>query len=114
MVRAQVLFMISFVLSVPACAEMRMNAGVTHKAECGVDTAEFAADLGYRPLRLIKDPSTGRGWLIEQSIEHPAWPARLIQLQEVEGFRPRMSGQELAPKGCGLRISACGAHCRSS
>lgn len=106
MMRAEISFVIAFVLSLSVGAQKRMDAGFARNNDCGRDAKEFTADPGYRAVRLIKDPSTRQGWLVEQSIEHPAWPARLIQLEEVAVFRPGIRGGELARKRCDLQKPA--------
>jgi hypothetical protein len=48
--------------------------------QCCADAQKEMQRSEFCGVKVIEDPPTSRKWLLSRNVEHPAWPARLIEM----------------------------------
>ena len=78
------------VMALPALGQQGRRETAAQGADC--HSLESSVDAGFRATRVIVDPGTHQGWLLERNVSRPASPARLVPVSCDFSCRFRESG----------------------
>lgn len=76
----QIAAMLTAFVALAICAQGAVRGN--EPGSCDAKNPDLSITQGFRAVRVIEDPASHRRWLIEQNLERPDWPARVIQVPQ--------------------------------